>query len=206
VNLREALLQVETIHRHVCRGEVFRGYRSMGVAFSGVLAILAAVAQAAWIPAPLEQTSAYLGLWIGVAGASAAVPGVQLWLRARAAGCGAARRLTWQAIEQMLPCLAAGAVLTCVLVRYVPEAVWMLPGLWAIVFSLGVFASSHLLPRPIFLVGCYYLACGTAVLLAGRWAEALSPWSMALCFGGGQLLTATILYITLERVEDGLAA
>ena len=35
----------------------------------------------------------------------------------------------------------AGALITFVLVRSVPSATWMLPGLWQIIFSLGVFSS-----------------------------------------------------------------
>jgi hypothetical protein len=36
-------------------------------------------------------------------------------------------------------------------------------------------------------------------LLWGRGEVALSPWLMGIIFGGGQLLTAAILYLTLER-------
>jgi hypothetical protein len=69
-------------------------------------------------------------------------------------------------------------------------------------FSLGVFACCRLLPRPLFGVAAYYLACGLGVLAFARGAEAFSPWTMGVTFGGGQLLTAVILYCTVER-KDG---
>lgn len=51
------------------------------------------------------------------------------------------------AVEQFLPSAAAGALLTLVLARSVPSPDWMLPGLWQIIFSLGVFSSCRFLPR-----------------------------------------------------------
>ena len=74
-----------------------------------------------------------------------------------------------------------------------------MPGLWSILFALGVFASCRLLPRPCFAMGVYYLVAGTLCLVLARGSQALSPWSMGLTFGIGQLLTAVILYLTLER-------
>jgi len=82
----------------------------------------------------------------------------------------------------------------------------MLPGLWAILFGLGVFASSQLLPRPTFWIGVHYLASGTICLVLGGGAAALSPWMMAGTFGLGQLLAALILYYTLERGYEELEA
>ena len=110
-----------------------------------------------------------------------------------------ARRLTGLAVEQFLPCVVAGAALTAVIYQRAAEVAWLLPGLWCLLFSLGVFASYRLLPRPVFFVGVYYLVCGVVALMMGQGDAALSPWSMGVSFGGGQLLTAAILYFTLER-------
>ena len=41
-----------------------------------------------------------------------------------------------------------------------PAELWMLPGLWSILFSLGIFASYRLLPRETFWLAVYYLAAG----------------------------------------------
>ena len=71
--------------------------------------------------------------------------------------------------------------------------------LWSILFSLGVFASCRLLPRPVVGVAVYYLLSGALCLIFFREDLALSPWVMAVTFGIGQLLAATILYVTLER-------
>ena len=77
----------------------------------------------------------------------------------------------------------------------------MLPGLWAMIFSLGIFASHRLLPRPVVWVGAYYAMCGCACLMWGREEQAFAPWQMGVTFGVGQLLGAAILYWTLERTH-----
>ena len=51
------------------------------------------------------------------------------------------------ALEQFLPGIVAGFLLTGVLLRCAPQSLWMLPGLWQVLFSTGVFASCRFLPR-----------------------------------------------------------
>ena len=53
--------------------------------------------------------------------------------------------------------VGAGALITLVLVGYVPAAQWMLPGIWQVIFSLGVFSASRFLPRQIAAAGAWYL-------------------------------------------------
>jgi hypothetical protein len=202
MELRDALTQISEIRRQMARTEVFRGYRAMPVAFSGLLALVAAMIQSVWIVAPLEQVQAYLALWVAAAAVSAIGAGTEMILRARQSSSPWRREITWLAIEQFLPCLLAGGLLTFVLVRCAPETLWMLPGLWQILYSLGVFASCRLLPRATFVVAVFYLASGLSCLALARGEAALSPWAMGLPFGCGQLLAAAVLYRTLERRDD----
>ena len=67
MELHDALSQISEIRRQMARTEVFRGYRAVPVAFSGVLAWAAALVQAAWIPEPTRDVRSYLMLWIGAA-------------------------------------------------------------------------------------------------------------------------------------------
>jgi hypothetical protein len=103
-----------------------------------------------------------------------------------------AMQMIHSALEQFLPAIVAGLLLTVVLLRCAPQNVWMLPGLWQVLFSMAVFASCRFLPRQIFAVGVWYLAAGLTCLALGG-ARAFSPWAMGLPFGIGQLLVASVL-------------
>jgi hypothetical protein len=201
MELHEALSQISEIRQQMARSEVFRGYRAMTVGFSGVLGIVAAAAQSRVVPSPETELGRYLRLWIGVASASLIVAGVELFWRARRAGPGLSRHMTRLAVEQFLPCVVAGSLLTLCIYRGAPQVAWMLPGLWSLVFGLGVLASCRLLPRQVFWVGAFYLLCGCIWLLWGQGDNAFSPWQMGVSFGGGQLMTAAILYCALERSD-----
>ena len=107
------------------------------------------------------------------------------------------REVTRLALEQFAPCLLAGGLVTFVIARTRPESLSLLPGIWQILFSLGVFASYRLLPRATGAVGVFYLGTGLVCLSLGD--SALSPWAMAVPFGLGQCLSAAILYWNLER-------
>ena len=92
--------------------------------------------------------------------------------------------------------------LTVVIARAAPQVVWMLPGLWQVIFAIGVFASCRTLPRPMFVAGAWYLATGLANLMVGSGANALSPLAMAVPYGVGQLYIAAVLYRSGERDAD----
>ena len=197
MELREALGQIDEIRRQMARTEVFRGFRSLPVAFTGTLALAASVVQSVWIPEPTRDISSYLTLWIGAAAVGVAAAGVEMLNRTRRSRW--TREQAWLAVEQFLPCLVAGGLSTIVVVRSAEAETWMLPGLWSIFFALGIFAIRRLLPRATFGVACYYLILGLADLSMARGDWALSPWAMGLPFGGGQLFAAAVLYSTLER-------
>jgi hypothetical protein len=206
MELREALGQISEIRAQMSRTQTFGGFHSLTVGFSGVLGLVAAVFQANHIVRPAENVWKFVDLWSAVAVGSLIVVGVELGCRYAWAQSSLRRRLTVHAIQQFVPCLVAGAGVTAVIGFKSPETAWILPGLWAVLFGLGIFASSRLLPRPTIWVGVHYLVTGTICLAFGKGADALSPWMMAGTFGIGQLFAASILYFTLERRDEELEA
>ncbi len=201
MELREALSQISEIRQQMARSEVIRGYRSLTVGFSGVLGLLAAAFQLRWVVSPETELGRYLSLWVSVAAACLIVAGIELYWRSHVAGPGLAREMTLLAIEQFLPCVVVGALLTLCIYRAAPQVAWVLPGLWSLVFGLGIFASFRLLPSQTFWVGLYFVLCGCGCLMWGQGDNAFSPWQMGISFGGGQWLGAAILYWTLERTD-----
>ena len=200
-DLDRALNDISSIRRQVAQSTEFRGYGPATLAGTGALAIVAAAAQAIWVPEPAEHAASYLSIWIATAALSATLIGAQMMARARRIHSGMADEMIRTAVEQFLPSVGAGALMTFVLVRFVPAVLWMLPGMWQVIFSLGVFSSCRFLPRPMAAAGAWYLLTGLfSISLADN--RALSPWTMGISYGAGQLLVAAILLFGAKEAKD----
>ena len=199
MELRDALDQISEIRERMARGQVFRGYRSATTGFTALLAVAASAAQAKWVPHPERDVDDYLWLWCAAALLSLLVVGVEMAVRAVRSGSALNRQMTMLAVDQFVPCLVAGALVTYAVGKFAGEIIWVMPGLWAVLFSLGIFASRRFLPRGVGLVGGYYLLAGLVCLATGHKDATLRPWTMAAVFGTGQLLAAGVLWWTLER-------
>jgi hypothetical protein len=201
-DLNRALGDISRIRRQVARSAEFRGYGPATLAGTGALALVAAGAQALWLTDPAKHIASYLGIWFSTAVIAAALIGVQTYTRSRRMHSGMADEMIRMAVEQFLPAAAAGALTTLVLVHYVPAVGWMLPGIWQVIFSLGVFSSCRFLPRPMAAAGVWYLVTGLACIALGD-GRALSPWAMGVPFGAGQLMVAWILFAAKEANDEG---
>jgi hypothetical protein len=202
--LRQALAEIRAIRTQVARGTQFRGYGPRSIAASGVLALGVAAVQARWFSDAGHAVSEFLAIWVATAAVSVFMAAWETVTRARRVHDGFAKEMTHAAVEQFLPAIVAGILLTVVLVRATPQVTWMLPGLWELVFSLGIFASCRFLPRPMFAVGLWYLAAGLTCLAVESSHQVLSPWAMGVPFGVGQLLVASVLQSGYgEPVEEG---
>jgi hypothetical protein len=200
--LRQALADISAIRSQVAQGMQFRGYGPLSIAASGILAIVVAAAQVHWAPASEHDLRQFLEIWISTATLAVLTSGLDTLFRVRRVHSGLALEMIQSAVEQFLPCVVVGLLLTVVLMRTAPQDSWMLPGLWAVVFSLGIFASCRFLPRKMFAVGAWYLAAGLASLLVAANHHALLPWAMGISFGVGQLLVAAVLRFGFEDVLE----
>lgn len=203
MNVPDALAQIAEIRQRMAWSVTFRGYRASTTALTGAIAVVAGVVQASTQPAANFSVYAYLSVWFGAAIAGILVVAMGFLLRSGQDANGhLAGALTLAAVESFLPCLVAGTLITYALVFFQSfNSIGLLPGLWMVLFSLGIFASRRLLPRAIFIAAGYYLVCGLVVLTLPL-PRAFSPWTMASVFGVGQVLIALILYVTLERGEE----
>jgi hypothetical protein len=200
-DLNRALGDISSIRRQMARSTEFRGYGPATLAATGLIAVLAAGVQALLLADPASHISTYLSIWICTAAVSAALTGVQMYTRTRRMHSGMSQEMMHMAVEQFLPSVGAGLLITIVLVRYVPAALWMIPGIWQVIFSLGIFSSCRFLPRPMLAAGAWYLLTGLACIALGD-SRALSPWAMGIPYGAGQLLVAAILLFGAHEGTD----
>ena len=190
-DLNRALVDIRDIRRQVAQTTEFRGYGPLTLSATAVCALLGGAAQAHWLPEPASHPAQYVGLWLAVGVVSAALIVSQMLTRANRLHSGMADEMVHMAVMQFLPAAAVGAALPFVLLRVTPSVLWMLPGLWQIVFGLGVFASCRCLPRPMLLAGLWFLLTGFTCLVLGD-ARALAPAAMSGSFAIGMALVAAV--------------
>ena len=197
MEVRDALDQLDRIHDQLTKAEVYRGFRVPAVALVGCVGLLAAVAQ--WWVVPDGDATAFVWYWSAVGAAGVLV------------GFGAAirsylfreddfeRRRTRRVMGQFLPCVLAGGMLTAAFAR-VDALVSLLPGVWAVVFGLGVVAVRPHLPPAVGFVGVAYVLVG-GLLLAWR-PDDPPGWCVGGVFGVGHLVTAFVLRQAVQGDTD----
>src|SRR3981189_2349753 len=164
-DLDKALADILAIRSQIAAGTAFRGYGSATVAGTGALAFVTMLLQLLWLDDPSAQPLTFFLGW----GAAALVSGAMIWIervaRSRRHHSGLADVMIHQAVEQFLPAGVAGVLLAVVMWKFAAETLWLLPGLWQILVSLGIFASVRSLPRSVAFAGAWYFISGFAVVV-----------------------------------------
>jgi hypothetical protein len=199
-DLNQALVDIRAIRRQMAEATEFRGYGPLTLLGTAVCAMAAGAAQAYWVPEPAVHPTRYVALWLGTGVLCAALIGVQMLTRANRLHSGMADEMIRMAVAQFLPAAVAGAILPFVLLHAAPATIWMLPGLWQIVFSLGVFASCRCLPRAMYLAGAWFLFTGLVCISIGD-ARALASTTMAVPYAAGMALVAAIHHFSQKEVQ-----
>jgi hypothetical protein len=200
-DLDKALADIFAIRSQIAAGTAFRGYGPATVAATGGVALLTMLFQLLWLDDPTGQPQVFFAGWAVTALLSGAMIWIEMRARSRRHHSGLADAMVQQAVEQFLPASVAGASLAAMLWKFAPEALWMLPGLWQVFVSLGIFASVRSLPRTVAFGAAWYFVAGFATLLLASQSHALSPWTMGLPFVIGQLLMAAILHFASGEID-----
>ncbi len=193
-DLDKALADIVAIRSQLAAGTAFAGYGPAAIAATSVVALVTAVLQYFFLGDPTHHPLTFLFGWAIAALLSAAMILIEMIARSRRRHSGLADAMIHQAVEQFLPSAVAGVLLAIVLWKFAIESLWLLPGLWQVLVSLGVFASVRSLPRSVAIAGAWYFVAGFVVLLIASQSHALSPWTMGLPFVIGQALMATVIY------------
>jgi hypothetical protein len=196
-DLDRALSDILAIRSQIAAGTSFQGFGPTAMAATGGLALVTTVLQSIFGNA--GDAGTFLAAWVATAVVAAALIGVETVARARRHHSGLADEMIYAAIENFLPAAAAGALLWLVILRFAPDAAWMIPGLWQILVGLGTFASARTLPRPVLYVAAWYFVAGMLVLILASDGHWLSPWTMGVPFIIGQFAMAAVLHTASEQ-------
>lgn len=197
MDVTRALDQIAEIHQQIAKGEVYRGYRSLPLASSGMMGLAAAWLQ----PATLGTADpiGFVWYWAAIAVAAGFVGSSEIIYNFVVHDDGSGRRRTLKVIGQFLPSVIGGAAISICLIHMSAALVPLLPGLWAICFGIGTFASRPYLPGASGWVALFYYAAGFTLLWIAPGPEPLTGWWVGGVFGVGQLLAALVLWWNLER-------
>ena len=200
MRVTDALSQIARIHDHLARAEQYRGFRPAAVALSGIVGLVAALIQPWFVAA--DNPIAFVRYWLIVAAVGGGIgisPAVDAFVWREDSY---ARKRTMRVVGQFSPCVAAGFGATMAIVKAESQLTPFLPGLWTVVFALGVFSARPYLPRAIGWVGLYYLTAGIGLLSTIPANLTWAGVAVGVVFAAGQVATAAVLHRNRERNAD----
>jgi len=205
MNIHRALADIANIRAQLDRTEAYRGFRSTAVGVSVVFLVAGACVEKIWISDPAFQIDRFLAVWLCVAVASAIVAMIEMVVRTRLSENELVTKMHWSLARQIAPSMVVGFVLTMLIAGHAVEneqsagLMWTLPGVWSMIYGLGLFSCHKHLPIQALGVGAYFLAAGSLVLAYGWATRELAAWQMLVTFGVGQSWLAAVLFWNLER-------
>jgi hypothetical protein len=200
--LNRALADILEIRSQIAAGTAFRGYGPTTIAATGVIGMLTAALQAVRPDIFAGTPKRFAVCWIAASMICAVAVRIEMQGRSRRLHSRLADTMINQAIEQFMPAGAASLFLPLFLLKFAAQEMWIMPGLWQIFVSLGIFASVRSLPRPMALAGGWYFVSGFVCLLWASATKSLSPWLMGVPFFAGQMLMAAILHLSSQSTAN----
>jgi len=188
-HIQEAITQVKVLQSKILEKQRFKGYSGRAKALSGTFALIITSVMA--LTNYPENVSAHLFGWgvFFVFGFIINYGALIQWFLFDQSVKRDIRKL--RPTIDVFPAFFVGGILTWSLIQV--GHVQMLFGMWMCVYGVMSFASRHVLPRIYWIVGVFYISCGTIYLLTSD-ASFLNPWPMGIVFFIGEWMGSIILH------------
>ncbi len=206
-DIDKALQDITDIRSQLAAGTLFQGVGPIVISGTGGLALITALLQS-FVPDIFAPTmEIYYITWIMTAVIAVCTIGIEMSIRSPKHHACMSTSMILSIIQQFLPAGVAGAAIYITLLKYAPNTLWILPGIWQICVALGMFAAVRLLPATITWVGGWYLVSGVFVLILSSQNQnfqtySISPWLMGGPFMIGQFAMAYVLFIAEGNIND----
>ena len=165
------------------RAGSFTAVSGWGSILTGVTALIAAA-----IAATVEGPVAWLGVWTAEAMLALGIGAWAVVQKARAAGLPLLSGPGRKVALSLMPPIVAGALLT--LVFYRVGIFQLLPGMWMLLFGVGIVSAGSFSVRIVPVMGLSFMLLGAiSFLLPVSWANGV----MALGFGGLHILFGLLI-------------
>lgn len=154
----------------------------------GTVVIGATAIGAAALAATTESSTRWIFIWLCEAALSAGISVYTMALKSRAARLPLWSEPARKILFSFAPPMAGGALLTLVLFEH--GLIALLPGVWMLLYGIGVVAAGTFSVRIVPVMGLAFMAVGTAALFApATWGTQF----MAAGFGGLHLFFGTLI-------------
>jgi hypothetical protein len=161
----------------------FTAVSGWGTVVIGLTAIAAAA-----LAAMTQSTTRWIFIWLCEAALSVAISVYTMALKARAARLPLWSEPARKILFSFAPPMAGGALLTLVL--FERGLVGLLPGVWMLLYGIGVVAAGTFSVRIVPVMGVAFMTVGTAALFT---PAHMGTEFMAAGFGGLHLLFGTLI-------------
>jgi hypothetical protein len=151
MELQKAMNQLDEIHAQISKTEFYRGFRTVPVALTGFSAFLGAFIQPYWISE--NDAATFVLYWSVIATLNILGISILILYDYKSRQTELERQKARHVLKQFYPTLIAGALVTTMMYRIDGESLYWLPGLWCLIFSLGVFACQPYFPKNTFWLG-----------------------------------------------------
>ncbi|MBD5655691.1 MAG: hypothetical protein IAI50_11020 [Candidatus Eremiobacteraeota bacterium] len=200
MEVRQALADLAEVRGRLATVQRFDGYSGTAAIASGIVAVVAGLAQALIVPEPhtADQRRLYLLIWLSCLGCALAINygAILVWRTSRRDAQAAVQFRTVG--MSIVPALAAGGVVTLALLQRGLDE--LLPGMWCATYALGLFASRSMVPKSVIVVAVAFGAAAAMLLLVPT-VSPLAWWIMPVAFGGGQIAIGSIVLADLPHHE-----
>ena len=178
-----AMDNLQFIRETMAAAATFTAVSGWGTVCIGVTAFVATA-----LSAMTDSVTRWVFIWLCEAALSVAISIYAMVRKARAAGVPLWSEPARKIVFSFAPPLAVGALLT--LVCYERGLFALLPGIWMLLYGVGVMAAGTFSVRIVPVMGISFMLVGAFTLFAPLpWARGL----MAFAFGGLHLLFGTLI-------------
>lgn len=194
MELRQAISDLEEVRDRLVGIQRFEGYSAPAAFASGIVALVAGLAQwrIAALPHSQDDFNRYVLIWMSCLAAALVLNygAVAAWLWNHREP-GAASRFR-SAARSIAPSVVLGGLLSVALVDR--GAYELLPGTWFAFYAVGLFASRNAIPQATLAVTLGFTALAALFLVSPLRAIAPAWWVMPLGFGIGQVAIGALIW------------
>jgi hypothetical protein len=193
----DAMNKISEIYSQLSKTGVYRGYKPHVIAFSGIISIIAAILKPYLI---LTQTSMnFIIYWVIIAVINLTICTLMILYQYFFKENQFERQKTLIIMIQFIPMIIAGGIATIFLSYNDGTSILLLPGIWAILFGMGIFNVRPYLTNLTIIAAIFYFISSIVLFYLKFYHVNLLSIGMGLTFGIGQLLSAFILYWSIEK-------